>query len=527
MQGKAGNNGPALTSTLYFPTDLQIDPTGAYLYFADSKNGEVRRVNFATNVINLVAGTGIAGYTADGIQATASELNTTYGLALDAAGNVFIADTKNYRIRRVDAATGIITTVAGNGTVGTAPGTTLPAPNNGNGGLATAAQLVFAQRLAVDPAGNLLITDSNDYQIRRVDAITGIITQFAGVGIAGSYAAVSNAGSGYIKTPLGIFLDAAGNVYYAETGNNVIRKLSTNTQFPSTAVGVSSASQPLYALMPGADTPQTFQVTPGFADFTAGTVTGCTFGTAATAGTTCSLPFTFSPGLPGVRTAQIKFSSANGTVYTGLTGIGRGALATLQPGVTSTLAGKATAGSTGDGAAASAALLSAPNGVTTDSAGTSSSPTPQTTKCASSPRRPASSTRSPAAAMQALQATAPQQPPHSLTHPPASQSTQPATSTSLTPRTIACASSPRKRASSAPSPAMARQASPETAASPLRHNFPLQRASQSTQPAASTSPTAATTASAKSPRSPASSPPLPGAPPLATVATARQPPPLN
>jgi len=125
--GKGGNGGQALSATLDFPTELQIDSTGSYLYFADSKNGEIRRVNFSTGVITLVAGTGIAGYTQDGIQATASELNTSYGMALDAFNNVFVADTKNYRIRRVDAVSGVITTVAGNGTVGTTPGTTATA----------------------------------------------------------------------------------------------------------------------------------------------------------------------------------------------------------------------------------------------------------------------------------------------------------------------------------------------------------------------------------------------------------------
>jgi len=386
VQGKSGNGGAALSATLYFPTDLMIDSAGANLYFADSKNGEIRSINFATNLLSLVAGTGIAGFTADGNPATQTELNVCYGLALDAAGDVFIADTKNYRIRVVYnggaavrsllAAEGVsgpvpgdLYTVAGNGTAGSTPGTALPAPNNGNGSVATNAMLVFPQRLMVDPAGNLLITDSNDDQIRRVDAISGIMTAYAGVGINGSYAASAPAMTAYTKLPLGIFGDAAGNIYYAESGYNVLRKLSTDTGFPATAVGASSAAQSLNASLNVADTPLTLQVASGFPDFTLGTVTGCTLGSASAAGVVCTAPVTFTPQLPGLRMAPVVTTDAAGQYVTGVSGIGKGALAGILPGTISTIAGGATSGSTGDGGAASSALLGAPQGVATDSAG--------------------------------------------------------------------------------------------------------------------------------------------------------------
>jgi sugar lactone lactonase YvrE len=386
VQGKSGNGAAALSATLYFPTDLVIDAAGANLYFADSKNGEIRSINFASNILSLVAGTGIAGYTADGNPATQTELNVCYGMALDAAGDVFIADTKNYRIRVVYnggaavasmlAAEGIsspvlrnIYTVAGNGTAGTTPGTTLPAPNNGNGSVATNAMLVFPQRMMVDPAGNLLIADSNDNQIRRVDAVTGIMTAYAGVGVAGSYTVSAPATTAYTKLPLEIFGDAAGNIYYVESGYSVIRKLSTNTSFPSTVVGASSAAQSLNASLNVADTPLTLQIASGFPDFTLGTVTGCTLGSSNAIGVVCTAPVTFTPQLPGLRTAPVITTDAAGQYVTGVSGIGKGALAGILPGTITTIAGGATSGSTGDGGAASSALLGTPQGTITDSAG--------------------------------------------------------------------------------------------------------------------------------------------------------------
>jgi len=368
-QGKSGNGGAALSATLYFPTDLQIDPTGTYLYFADSKNGEIRRVNLATNVLTLVAGTGIAGYTQDGILATASELNTCYGFTLDAAGNVYIADTKNYRIRRVDAVTGIITTVAGNGTAGTSPGSTLPAPNNGNGGAATSAMLVFPQRVLVDAAGNILIADSNDEQIRVVNAATGIIGQYAGVGINGSYVAAAPVTTAYTKTPLGIFSDSAGNIYYMETGYSVIRKLSTDVAFPSTAIGAGSAAQTIYASLSVTDTPLAMQIAGGFPDFQLGTVTGCTLAASNAAGTVCTASVSFVPSYPGLRTAPVVTTDASGSYIDGVSGIGKGALASVIPGTASTVAGGASAGSSGDSGAAAGALLNTPQGSAVDSAG--------------------------------------------------------------------------------------------------------------------------------------------------------------
>jgi len=202
-----------------------------------------------------------------------------------------------------------------------------------------------------------------------VNAVTGIISQYAGVGINGSYVATAPVTTAYTKTPLGIYQDAAGNIYYAETGYSVIRKISTDTSFPATALGASSSAQPLYASLNATDTPLTLQIPAGFTDFQLGTVTGCTLGSSNAAGTVCTVPVTFTPQYPGLRTAQVVTTDAAGQYVTGVSGIAKGALASVIPGTISTVAGGATSGSSGDGSAAVGALLGAPQGTAIDSAG--------------------------------------------------------------------------------------------------------------------------------------------------------------
>src|SRR5439155_8419832 len=139
-------------------------------------------------------GDGTFGFGGDGGPATAAQLNYPYSVGVDAAGNVLIPDTTNERLRRVDAGTGVITTIAGNGT-----------PSfSGDGGPATAAQIGFVPGVAVDQAENVFITDHNDSRIRRVDAATGIITTVAGNGTAGFSGDGGPATAAQITDPLGI-----------------------------------------------------------------------------------------------------------------------------------------------------------------------------------------------------------------------------------------------------------------------------------------------------------------------------------
>jgi sugar lactone lactonase YvrE len=159
------------------------------------------------NIIRTVAGDGTEGYSADFIQATLSELNQPSGVAVDINGNIFIADTYNNRIRRVDATTGIITTVAGNGS-----GT-----YSGDGGLAVSESLYHPESVAIDLSGNLYIADSWNNRIRKVDASTGLISTIAGTGTPGF------SGEGYLATlaevyrPSFVVLDDSGNIFYCRS----------------------------------------------------------------------------------------------------------------------------------------------------------------------------------------------------------------------------------------------------------------------------------------------------------------------
>ena len=130
----------------------------------------------AQDIITTVAGTGILGFSGDGGPATSAQLWNPSGVAVDSAGNLFLADGLNHRIRRVDAATGVITTVAGSGPSGG------PGAFSGDGGPATSARLNVPSAVAVDSTGNLFLADRNNHRIRRVDAATGIITTVAGDG---------------------------------------------------------------------------------------------------------------------------------------------------------------------------------------------------------------------------------------------------------------------------------------------------------------------------------------------------------
>jgi hypothetical protein len=197
-----------------------VDAAGN-LYIADSHNHRVRVVTAATGVIATVAGTGAAGFFGDGGPAQAAMLDLPTALALDSAGNVYVADTDNHRIRRIAAATGKITTVAGNGVEGFA----------GDAGPATAASIDSPSGLAVDAAGNLYLADTHNGRVRTVKAATGAISTIAGVGATGGNVQQFGGDGGAataagMALPRGLTLDAAGNLYVADSANHRIRRIS-------------------------------------------------------------------------------------------------------------------------------------------------------------------------------------------------------------------------------------------------------------------------------------------------------------
>ena len=209
--GAVGDNGPALQARLYDPDGMAVDGFGN-LYIADTENHRIRRVN-PSGIITTVAGTGETGFSGDNGPAVRARLYYPRGVAVDAAGNLFIGDAYNHRIRRVDPS-GIITTIVGTGEPGF----------SGDGGPAVAAQLLGPQGVAADGAGNLYVADSVNFRIRRVDP-SGMIITIAGTGKQGYSGDGGPATGARLNVPEGVAVDAAGNLFIGDAYNHRIRRV--------------------------------------------------------------------------------------------------------------------------------------------------------------------------------------------------------------------------------------------------------------------------------------------------------------
>ncbi|MGA2352168.1 MAG: Ig-like domain repeat protein, partial [Terracidiphilus sp.] len=228
-QGDGGDNSLAVNATLDEPDGLAVDGAGN-IYIADTANNVIRKITLSTGVITTVAGNGTAGYAGDGSSAISplTELNAPEGVTVDASGNIYIADTDNNAIRMVSAATGLISTVVGNGT---------GLPGYGGDGLsATSSQteLNLPDAVAFDMPGNMYIADSRNNRIREVSA--GNISTFAGDGAPGYLGDGNAANAAELNAPSGVAVDAAGNVYISDTQNSAIRKVSSASKNISTLV---------------------------------------------------------------------------------------------------------------------------------------------------------------------------------------------------------------------------------------------------------------------------------------------------
>lgn len=211
--GYSGDGGPATLAEFQGPAGLVSDKYGN-IYIADEYNNTIRKINTA-GVISTIAGTGLSGYSGDGGPAALAELNYPWGLAIDAAGNLYVADQSNNCIRKINTS-GIITTIAGNGTAGF----------SGDGGLATLAEINQSSSVAVDIAGNIYISEMVDNRIRKINT-SGIINTIAGNGIAGFSGDGGAAISAQLHYPVGLHIDNSGNLYVNDYLNYRIRKINS------------------------------------------------------------------------------------------------------------------------------------------------------------------------------------------------------------------------------------------------------------------------------------------------------------
>jgi len=209
----SGDGGMAPFAALNYPKGIAIDGAGN-IYIADTANFRVRKVN-AAGMISTVAGNGVNAATGDGGMAIAASISDVSGVAVDPAGNLYIADDDNRRIRKVSP-TGIITTIAGVGVQGF----------SGDGGPAAAAMVGRAEALALDSAGNLYFADSVNQRVRKIDT-QGVITTIAGTGVDGFSGDGGPAKAAQLGFPIGVAVDGAGNVYIADGDNNRVRKVDT------------------------------------------------------------------------------------------------------------------------------------------------------------------------------------------------------------------------------------------------------------------------------------------------------------
>jgi sugar lactone lactonase YvrE len=231
--GSSGDGGLAVNASINTPTSVALDPAGN-IYIADSGNAVIRRVDAFTGIISTFAGTlGKAGYAGDHGPATGAMFKSPNGISFDPSGNLYVADTGNNAIRMITPA-GIISTVAGNGTAGMA----------GDGGLATQAQLYAPWSATPIPSSvpgvyaGFYIADQGNHRIRAVDA-AGNISTFAGstAGYGGDGGPATQA---QLYEPASVLVDVAGNIYIADSGNNVVRRISATTGVISTYAGNGS-----------------------------------------------------------------------------------------------------------------------------------------------------------------------------------------------------------------------------------------------------------------------------------------------
>ena len=365
-----GDGGPAINAQLNWPSKVEVDDSGD-VYISDYQNQRIRKVDFSTGVINTVAGTGSHGYSGDGSPATSAQLNSPTNVEVDNSGDLYIVDERNFCIRKVDASTGVITTIAGTGDEG----------YSGDGGPATSAQLLCPSDVAIDGPGNVYIADQNNSRIRKVDVSTGVITTIAGTGTYGYSGDGGPATSAQLYSPSGVAIDGSGNLYITDVQNNCIRKVDASTGVITTVAGTGTAG---YSGDGGHATSAQFYDPEGIAVdgsgnlYIADRVNHRIRRVDVTTGIITTVAGTGSRGYSGdggpATSAQLYFPidvtvDLSGNLYIADLWNERIRKVDVSTGVITTVAGTGTSGYSGDGGPATSAQLYFPIGVTLDGSG--------------------------------------------------------------------------------------------------------------------------------------------------------------
>jgi hypothetical protein len=232
-RGFSGDGGLATDATISYPQGICTDSLGN-VYFGDSGNLRVRKINVSTGIITTILGTGSIGNSGDGGPATDAQIVYPTGLFIDNQNNLYVCDITNNNIRKITVSAGIVTTIAGNGTAG----------YSGDGGLAINAEFNEPFEIAEDTEGNIFVADALNNCLRKIDANTKIITTICGNGTAGYYGNGGPASSALLNGPYGIFIDKKNNLYFSDCNNAVIREieLSTNSINAIAGCGVAGFS---------------------------------------------------------------------------------------------------------------------------------------------------------------------------------------------------------------------------------------------------------------------------------------------
>lgn len=358
-QGFAGDGGTATSGELNHPIGLTVGATG-YLLIADSGNYRIRKVS--SGDISTYAGTGWANYAGDGALGTDAMASLPAGVAVNGSGNIAMADSADNVVRELNVSTGDVTTVAGDGVAGF----------SGDGGLATSAKLSNPSGVAFDAAGDLFISDSGNSRIREVNVSTARISTYAGNGTQGYAGDGGSATSAELCQPGGLSVDSSGDLFIADECNNVIREVSSSGTITTVAGGTGSGDASSVSQVPSG-----MWVASG-ALFVADSSHDVVRKIVLSTGAESVVAGKGDPGFSGngslATSAMLDdpvsvVTDSTGNLYIDDEGNNEVRVVNHSTGDISAFAGNGTAGYSGDGGSATSAEVRSPSGIGIDSSG--------------------------------------------------------------------------------------------------------------------------------------------------------------